>query len=58
MSDLLNGIAAFFPENEIFNNIAARWIAFLGLIFIVAIMVFPKGVVGTVRDYMSKRNTS
>lgn len=58
LPDLLNGIAAFFPEYEIINNIAARWIAFLGLIFIAAIMVFPKGVVGTVRDYMSKRNTS
>jgi branched-chain amino acid transport system permease protein len=58
LPDLLKGIAVLFPDYEILNNIAARWIAFLGLIFIVAIMVFPKGVVGTVRDMIARRQNT
>ena len=55
LPDLLKGIASLFPGVEIIHNIAERWIAFLGLMFIIAIMVFPKGVVGTVRDWMAQR---
>ena len=58
LPDLLNGIAALFPGYEIINRIAARWIAFLGLMFIVAIMLFPKGVVGTARDLIARRKNS
>ena len=58
LPDLLNGIAKLFPDYDIINNIAARWIAFLGLIFIVAIMVFPKGVVGTARDMIARRKNA
>ena len=50
LPDLLKGIAALLPDIEIIHRLAERWIAFLGLMFIVAIMVFPKGVVGTIRD--------
>ena len=55
LPDFLKGIASLFPNVEIIHNIAERWIAFLGLMFIVAIMVFPKGVVGTVRDWLAQR---
>jgi len=55
LPDLLKSIAALFPDYEIIHRIAERWIAFLGLMFIVAIMVFPKGVVGTARDMLARR---
>ena len=55
LPDLLKGIAALFPDYEIIHRIAERWMAFLGLMFIVAIMVFPKGVVGTARDMIARR---
>ena len=58
LPDLLKGIAALFPDYEIINRIAERWMAFLGLIFIVAIMLFPKGVVGTIREISTRRKTS
>lgn len=54
LPDLLKGVATFFPDYDIIHRIAERWIAFLGLMFIVAIMVFPKGVVGTVRDMIAR----
>ena len=55
LPDLLKGIATFLPDYDIIHRISERWIAFLGLMFIVAIMVFPKGVVGTVRDIIARR---
>ena len=58
LPDLLKGIAALFPDYEIIHRIAERWVAFLGLMFIVAIMVFPKGVVGTVREIIARRKVS
>ena len=58
LPDLLKGIAALFPDYEIIHRIAERWIAFLGLMFIIAIMVFPKGVVGTVRDKISQKKST
>jgi branched-chain amino acid transport system permease protein len=58
LPELLKGIAALFPDYEIIHRIAERWIAFLGLMFIVAIMVFPKGVVGTVREIIARRKAS
>jgi branched-chain amino acid transport system permease protein len=55
LPDLLKSIAALFPDYEIIHRIAERWVAFLGLMFIVAIMVFPKGVVGTAREIIARR---
>jgi len=55
LPDLLKGIAALFPDYGFIHRVAERWIAFLGLMFILAIMVFPKGVVGTVRDMIARR---
>ena len=55
LPDLLKGIAALLPDYEIIHSMAERWIAFLGLMFIVAILVFPKGVIGTVRDMVARR---
>jgi len=55
LPDLLKGIATFLPDYDIIHRISERWIAFLGLMFIVAIMVFPKGIVGTVRDRIARR---
>lgn len=58
LPDLLRGIAALMPDIEIVHRIAERWMAFLGLMFIVAIVVFPKGVVGTVREMIARRKTA
>jgi len=58
LPDLLKAIAGLFPDIEIVHRIAERWMAFLGLMFIVAIIVFPKGVVGTVREIIARRKVS
>lgn len=44
----LSGLAKEFPIFE-------RWIIFFGIIYILAVIFFPKGVVGTIREKMWKR---
>ena len=58
LPDLLKAIAGLFPDSEIVQRIAERWMAFLGLMFIVAVIIFPKGVVGTVRETIARRKTA
>lgn len=44
----LSGLAKDYPIFE-------RWIIFFGIIYILAVIFFPKGVVGTIRDLRWKR---
>ena len=55
LPDILKSFSEFFPDVEIMARLADRWMAFLGLLFILAILLFPKGVVGTVRDSLKKQ---
>lgn len=55
LPDLLRGIAANFPGYEIIQRMAERWMAYFGVMFVVAILVFPKGIVGTVQKIIRRR---
>ena len=46
----LSGLAKDYPIFE-------RWIIFFGIIYILAVIFFPRGVVGTLREKLWKRNT-
>ena len=46
----LSGLAKDYPIFE-------RWIIFFGIIFILAVIFFPRGVVGTLREKLWKRRT-
>ena len=54
LPDLLKVITTILPDYEILHRLADRWMAFLGFLFILAIMLFPKGVVGTIRDRIAR----
>ena len=55
LPDILKSFAELFPDVEFMRSLAERWMAFLGVLFIIAILFFPKGVVGSVRDYIARR---
>lgn len=55
LPDLLRGIAANFPGYEIIQRMAERWMAYFGVMFVVVILVFPKGIVGTVQKIIRRR---
>lgn len=56
LPDLLSTMADLLPDIEIINRLADRWMAFFGILFILVILVFPKGVVGTLRELRDRRN--
>ncbi len=47
--------AALFPGSEILQRLADRWLLYFGVLFILVVFFFPKGVLGTVRDRMARR---
>jgi branched-chain amino acid transport system permease protein len=55
LPDLLRGIAGNFPDYEVIQRMADRWMAYFGVMFIVVIMVFPKGIVGTAQKIIRQR---
>jgi branched-chain amino acid transport system permease protein len=55
LPDLLRGVAGHFPGSEIIQRMAERWMAYFGVMFIVVIMVFPKGIIGTAQKIIRQR---
>jgi len=47
--------AALFPGSEILQRMADRWLLYFGVLFILVVFFFPKGVLGTLRDRMAGR---
>lgn len=50
---LLKSIAALAPENIIVQNMADRWQLYFGILFVLVVIFFPKGVIGTIRSKLS-----
>ncbi|HET8576764.1 MAG TPA: branched-chain amino acid ABC transporter permease [Methylomirabilota bacterium] len=47
--------AALFPGSEVLQRLADRWLLYFGILFILVVFFFPKGVLGTVRDRLGRR---
>ncbi len=54
LPDILRTTTDLFPHFEMIHRLADRWMLFLGILFILAILIFPKGVVGTIREKMQQ----
>ena len=50
LPDLQKLVAAVFPNFEILQRMAERWIFYFGILFILVVFFFPKGIIGTMRD--------
>lgn len=48
-------IASILPGVAIAARLSERWLFYFGLIFIIIVYFFPKGIVGTVQELFSKR---
>jgi branched-chain amino acid transport system permease protein len=53
---LLKAIASLTPENIIVRNMAYRWQLYFGILFVLVVIFFPKGVIGTIRSRMSSQS--
>jgi branched-chain amino acid transport system permease protein len=55
LPDLRSVGAALFPGSEILQRLSERWLLYFGILFILVVFFFPKGVLGTVRDRLGAR---
>jgi branched-chain amino acid transport system permease protein len=50
LPDLRTLGAALAPGSEILQRLADRWLLYFGVLFILVVFFFPKGVLGTLRE--------
>lgn len=55
---LLKSIATLAPESIIVQNMTDRWQLYFGILFVLVVIFFPKGVIGTIRLKLSAHPVS
>lgn len=55
LPDLQHLAKDFFPSAVFLHNVLERWHLVLGLLFILVVIFFPKGVIGSVREFSDRR---
>ena len=55
LPDLLKAGVGLLPPVEILQRLAERWVLFFGLAYVLVVLFFPRGVIGTLRDYADRR---
>jgi branched-chain amino acid transport system permease protein len=55
----LQGLAKdLFPQAAFLHTVLERWLLLFGVLFILVVVFFPKGVIGSVQDYLGARKGS
>ena len=47
--------ATLFAGSEIAQRLSERWLLYFGILFILVVFFFPKGVLGTIRERAARR---
>ncbi len=55
LPDLQTLAQDLFPSAVLLHNILERWLLLFGILFILVVIFFPKGVIGSVREYLARR---
>jgi branched-chain amino acid transport system permease protein len=55
LPDLQSLAKGLFPGAGLLHSMLERWLLLFGILFILVVIFFPKGVLGSVRDYMERR---
>ncbi|MBL7174555.1 MAG: branched-chain amino acid ABC transporter permease [Desulfobacteraceae bacterium] len=56
LPDLQHFAKDLFPRAELLHNVLERWLLLFGILFILVVIFFPRGVIGSVREYMARRS--
>jgi branched-chain amino acid transport system permease protein len=52
----LRGLGAtMFAGSEILQRLSERWLLYFGILFILVVFFFPRGVLGTLREVVARR---
>jgi branched-chain amino acid transport system permease protein len=54
LPDLRAVTASLFPQSEVLGRLGERWLLYFGILFILVVFFFPKGVLGTLRERLSR----
>ena len=55
LPDLQSLAKNFLPQATLLHSVLERWLLLFGVLFILVVIFFPKGVIGSVKDYISRR---
>jgi branched-chain amino acid transport system permease protein len=55
LPDLQSLAKDFFPQAVFLHNVLERWLLLFGILFVLVVIFFPKGVIGSVKDYLARR---
>ncbi len=55
LPDLQNLAKDFIPQATVLHNVLERWLLLFGVLFILVVIFFPKGVIGSVNEFMAQR---
>jgi len=56
LPDLQHVALEIFPNAVILHLILERWLLLFGILFVLVVIFFPKGVIGSIREFISQRN--
>ena len=55
LPDLQKLAKGLLPQAALLHNVFERWLLLFGILFILVVIFFPKGVIGSVKEYIAKR---
>lgn len=55
LPEVLKALAGLWPQTELLGRLADRWVLFFGLAYVLVVLFFPKGVMGTLREAAERR---
>jgi branched-chain amino acid transport system permease protein len=55
LPDLQSLAQNFLPGATLLHSILERWLLLFGILFILVVIFFPKGVIGSVQEYIARR---
>jgi branched-chain amino acid transport system permease protein len=55
LPDLQHIAKDLLPQATFLHNVLERWLLLFGILFILVVIFFPKGVIGSVNEYFARR---
>ncbi len=57
LPDLQNVAKSWLPNAGLLHTVMERWLLIFGILFILVVFFFPKGIIGSVKDFMARRKS-
>jgi branched-chain amino acid transport system permease protein len=58
LPDLQKVTAKLLPGSEVLQRLSERWILYFGILYVLVVLFFPKGVMGSLRDMAARRRAA